>query len=511
MPYDNVPEDKWGEMDSCVDQVEGKVDDPYAVCYASVVEGKSLKTLLDNEKAGARHSAMDAKDIQEMRKLAKQLLDLTGKQGAADEEEVEEDPKKKSQKDWYGEPSYASPPVTSFADLDATREAQEVLGETTNLVYDFQQVMAGITASPDIKDKKAALVQAAGEFQKRATAAAKKESIFQKLKNKFSPQPEVSADPPGLKEVITPPAPDTAKVVEDVKSGKRYLMLQTSNAFQDRDGETFTTQAIKNYAATAPSGMPVDYWHTSWDIGEVIWTGYSDRMLFELIDPYPSIASKELVQHVADHPTYWGASHKFQYSEEEKKDGVFRQLRKVKSTLLPIKAASNPFTAAAAVDKEHVMLTKEKIEELRKVLTPEGFAAAMNFVSGEEDKSQRLEQAGVSHKEGPTTPTPPQEPPPPDDPPDEPPDPMAGFVAVLKAELGPIATRLAALEEKEKARGDMPRIFNMAGLDLPASKSPATALTGVDVKDIGPGNEPMADPMVASIFSMFGGAPASNP
>lgn len=505
MPYDNVPEDKWGEMDDCVDKVEGKVDDPYAVCYSSVVEGKSLKTLLDNEKAGARHSSQDKTDIQN-------LHDIAIRQGAVcaapeKEEDEEEEPKKKSQKGW--DDGYASPAVTSFSDLDAMREAQEVMGETTNLVYDFQQVMAGITASPDIKDKKAALVQAAGEFQKRATAAAKKESIFQKLKNKFSPQPEVTADPPGLKEVITIPAPNTAKVVEDVKSGKRYLMLQTSNAFQDRDGETFTTQAIKNYAATAPSGMPVDYWHTSWDIGEVIWTGYSDRMLFELIDPYPSLASKELVQHVADHPTHWGASHKFQYSEEEKKDGVFRQLRKVKSTLLPIKAASNPFTAAAAVDKEHAMLSKEKIDELRNVLTPEGFEAAMTFVSGEENKSQRLEQAGVSHKEGPTT-LPPQEPLPPDDPPEEP-DPMAGFIAVLKAELSPIATRLAALEDKEKARSDMPRIFNMAGLDLPASKSPATALTGVKAEEIGPGNEPLKDPMVASIFSMFGGAPTPNP
>lgn len=45
MPYKNVPEDKWGEMDSCVEQVMRKGYDKESavvICHASIMEGKAL-------------------------------------------------------------------------------------------------------------------------------------------------------------------------------------------------------------------------------------------------------------------------------------------------------------------------------------------------------------------------------------------------------------------------------------------------------------------------------------
>ena len=44
MPYPNMPKDKWDEMERCVAEVKarGGVDNPYAVCYDSIM-GKKKK------------------------------------------------------------------------------------------------------------------------------------------------------------------------------------------------------------------------------------------------------------------------------------------------------------------------------------------------------------------------------------------------------------------------------------------------------------------------------------
>lgn len=303
----------------------------------------------------------------------------------------------------------------------------------------------------------------------------------------------------------------TVEAMKD-DSGRLMLLLHTTNAFQDRDREIFMDKALQDYAASAEAGSPVDYWHTPWDFGKVKWTGYGEKALFELIEPNEDPASQELIQHVATHPDYWGASHRFQYQPEEKNNGVFSELRKSKSTLLPIGAASNPFTAARGLSKEYKEMDDQKVAELKNILSPDAFSAAMSFIDGEEGKSRRLVEAGVAHKEGP--PDPPAEPAPVPDPP-APPEPepappaltAEAIAAVLQEQLQPLFTRLETLEAKEKERADLPRsassIFN------PASRSPQTALTPDQLKNVGPGSEePVTDPMVLSLLRSFG---ASTP
>jgi hypothetical protein len=49
MPWDNVPEEKWDEMESCVQKVmDGGKDKQAAtaICYESIVGGKSLEDVL---------------------------------------------------------------------------------------------------------------------------------------------------------------------------------------------------------------------------------------------------------------------------------------------------------------------------------------------------------------------------------------------------------------------------------------------------------------------------------
>ena len=79
MPYQNVPEDLQDKMDSCVTQVmEGdeSLDKQaaIAICYTSVVEGKSLAHAkafyFENLKIGARNSAGDAERLQMIHDMA---------------------------------------------------------------------------------------------------------------------------------------------------------------------------------------------------------------------------------------------------------------------------------------------------------------------------------------------------------------------------------------------------------------------------------------------------------
>ena len=84
MPYSNVPEDLWGKMDSCVEQVMAKQPDlekprAIAICHAQIVKEKAemqktpsaweqFNDFLTNAtarlKAGARHSRPDVADLQ---------------------------------------------------------------------------------------------------------------------------------------------------------------------------------------------------------------------------------------------------------------------------------------------------------------------------------------------------------------------------------------------------------------------------------------------------------------
>lgn len=71
MPYANVPDNKQDEMERCVMKVMGDGQDKdaaIAICYTSVVEGKSLPEVIkayeDVIKIGARNSRMDSQRLQ---------------------------------------------------------------------------------------------------------------------------------------------------------------------------------------------------------------------------------------------------------------------------------------------------------------------------------------------------------------------------------------------------------------------------------------------------------------
>lgn len=89
MPYDNVPDELQDKMETCVQQVMEKGEDKdaaIAICYTSVVEGKTLDEAVKavraglaglSAKVGRRNNTSDRATIREIRTLARGIVDHT--------------------------------------------------------------------------------------------------------------------------------------------------------------------------------------------------------------------------------------------------------------------------------------------------------------------------------------------------------------------------------------------------------------------------------------------------
>lgn len=302
----------------------------------------------------------------------------------------------------------------------------------------------------------------------------------------------------GPLESIDAPATLTALKSTD---GKPMLMLHTTNAFKDRDGEIFMDKALREYAEKAEPGTPVDYWHTKWTPGRVTWTAYSEKALFELVEAEGDKASQELFALIEKDPAYWGCSHRFFYRPKERASGVFSELNKTRSTLLPLSAAANPYTAVGALTKEVDMVDAKKLEELKGKMTPEAYALAEGFIKSEEQKSAALVEAGVEHKEAkpqaiinPAT--------------VEEITALKQLVEGLQAQNKTLVARLDAAEEREKTAQAAREKASLAprGADffssIPASRDLKTALGPDAFKNVGPGEKAVTDPMIESLKVM---------
>lgn len=189
------------------------------------------------------------------------------------------------------------------------------------------------------------------------------------------------------------------------KDGERYLVLWTSNAFQDREGEIFETKALEEYVArhdaTGDYGR-VWFWHVKGtDFADVVWEDIAGRMLVSVAQmDHTAYADKmwHAITHPEDYPDVlplgWGTSHGYAYRVGDKQNGVYGFMEKFETTILPYHRASNLWGGI----KEAVEMarTKEKDDALKRLVTDEVAAAVLEDA---EKASSLLEQAGISFKE----------------------------------------------------------------------------------------------------------------
>lgn len=137
-----------------------------------------------------------------------------------------------------------------------------------------------------------------------------------------------------------------------------WFLTWTTNAFQDRENEFFTTEALERLVeekADLEDKADVLYFHEeSTKFATTKWQGLVGRFLAELHKFDDTDIGRGLkaffAKYPAGHPEIapygWGCSHGFTYRVSDKEDGVYRWFDKRESTVLPLQEAANIFTLA---------------------------------------------------------------------------------------------------------------------------------------------------------------------
>jgi hypothetical protein len=157
----------------------------------------------------------------------------------------------------------------------------------------------------------------------------------------------------------------------------RYMILITSNSYEDREKETITTKALEEYEASCYPGEGLYhndnrlvYWHDDdAPIGEIIAVNVSGPFLVEVAKELPTAFAK-VIWDVAEATDHAGVSHRFGYLEKDRDpDGTFHRIYKDETTWA-LKARPPNYTPKRANSKRNlkrlVSITKPC---LRKLLT----------------------------------------------------------------------------------------------------------------------------------------------
>ena len=174
-----------------------------------------------------------------------------------------------------------------------------------------------------------------------------------------------------------------------------------SNNFIDHDGEFFEEKAIDEYVRRVDVGavpMPELWlWHTPGTRhGKAEWVGRIGHFAVAAGTFDDTPAGKAAQAHYAKQGADYGMSHGFTYDPGQKSDdGVFHQFNTFELSVLPAKAAANPYTAFTEVYA--MEMDEEKRAFLARVLGSDDLAAQL--ITATEDKSRAMEQMDVRYKD----------------------------------------------------------------------------------------------------------------
>lgn len=173
-----------------------------------------------------------------------------------------------------------------------------------------------------------------------------------------------------------------------------------SNNFIDHDGEYFAEKAIDEYVRRVDVGA-VPYpelwlWHTPGTRhGQAEWVGRIGHFAVAAGSFDDTPAGRAAQAHYAKAGGDYGMSHGFTYDPGQKSDGVFHQFNTFEISVLPAKAAANPYTQFSEVFE--MEMDDEKFAFLARVLGSEEIA--QQLVTATEDKSRAMEALDVRYKD----------------------------------------------------------------------------------------------------------------
>ena len=317
----------------------------------------------------------------------------------------------------------------SFAEWDALEDAEEVRSDIEELNYRFRASSSIIFERPDITDKGQALANLATEYSNRVQQIGKKEleeveviEVDDKAgkRVKTSMKEKLNALWDTFKEFMDwaneadkDELPGFSKgfgiAVKQV-NGEPWHFAWSTNAFQDREGEIFSTKSLEKYVEEAENKGDMghfNFWHIGTkenpgltDFAEIKWQGVIGRILVEA-GPYlkdkKGQAAKSFFEQFPDgHPEIapegWGSSPEYRYLPEERLTGIYDNIWKTRTSTLPRLAAANIITKAGV----EMALSEQQKAAAVKIF---GEDLTAKIVGQAEAATKDLEEAGVAHKE----------------------------------------------------------------------------------------------------------------
>lgn len=191
-------------------------------------------------------------------------------------------------------------------------------------------------------------------------------------------------------------------------NGEPWHFAWSTNAFKDREKEIFSTKALEKYVSEAEAKGDMGFfnlWHIGTkenpglsDFAEIKWQGVIGRILVEagpyLKDTKGQAAKDYFIQYANSDPDLapegWGASPEYKYLPEERATGVYENIWKTRTSILPRMAAANVFTKGATI----MALSEQQKATARKIFGEEG---AAKMIEDAENTSKELESR-VDHK-----------------------------------------------------------------------------------------------------------------
>jgi hypothetical protein len=185
---------------------------------------------------------------------------------------------------------------------------------------------------------------------------------------------------------------EQAFMVTTDKAGRPRWIAVSSSAYLDRDNEIVSRAALEADVARADTTKeygPLLWWHTGAKLGDCDYNALHGRMLVES----GTFLDESIAGAVAQKSNELGLSIGFRHPATEPKDGVFETIRRYERSLLPKRAASNPYTVLTVKGAD---MNGEKLAELEALLGAETTAKVLAVV---ETTDKAAEAEGVRHKE----------------------------------------------------------------------------------------------------------------
>jgi transcriptional regulator with XRE-family HTH domain len=196
-------------------------------------------------------------------------------------------------------------------------------------------------------------------------------------------------------------------------NGELWHFTWSTNAFEDREGEIFSTKGLEDYVVNNESNQDKGYfnlWHINeedgnfnTDFAKKEWQGVIGRFLVEagpyLDDTKGKAAKKFFKRYGSGHPEIapegWGCSPEYKYLPEERMTGTYNTIWITRTSTLSKFAAANIWTEARQLGGTKMALSDQQKKAAIEMFGDE-FVGQM--IQEAESKTTELEQAGVAHK-----------------------------------------------------------------------------------------------------------------